>query len=83
MVALGDTDANARVWAWLRADPAAQAFLEGRPDEWGTRINPAYLPLALGTDTTIDSFPKADLTIAKGGGTRTRPATGRSTCGRT
>lgn len=67
MVALGDTDANARVWAWLRADPAAQAFLEGRPDEWGTRINPAYLPLALGTDTTIDSFPKADLTIAKGG----------------
>ncbi|WP_182710603.1 hypothetical protein [Curtobacterium flaccumfaciens] len=67
MVALGDTNANARVWAWLRADPVAAAFLDGRPDEWGMRINPAYRPLSLATDTTIDSFPKADLTIAKGG----------------
>lgn len=67
MVALGNADANARVWSWLRSDPVAAAFLDGRPDEWGMRINPAYRSLALATDTSTDSFPKADLTIAKGG----------------
>ncbi|PYY46643.1 hypothetical protein [Curtobacterium sp. MCBD17_023] len=67
MVALGNADANGRVWSWLRSDPVAAAFLDGRPDEWGMRINPAYRSLALATDTSVDSFPKADLTIAKGG----------------
>ncbi|NII42377.1 hypothetical protein E9228_003046 [Curtobacterium flaccumfaciens] len=67
MVALGNADANARVWGWLRSDPVAAAFLDGRPDEWGMRINPSYRPLALGTDPSVDSFPKADLTLAKGG----------------
>ncbi|RKR73166.1 hypothetical protein [Frondihabitans australicus] len=67
MVALGNANANARVWAWLRADPDADSFLKGHADEWGMRINPSYLPLDLGTDATVDSFPKADLTIAKGG----------------
>ncbi|WIB25770.1 hypothetical protein [Curtobacterium sp. MCSS17_015] len=67
MVALGNADANARVWSWLRSDPVAAAFLDGRPDEWGMRINPAYRSLALATDPSVDSFPKADLTIAKGG----------------
>jgi len=61
LVSLGSSDAVAEVWAWLRADPYAAAFLAGKPDEWGMRINPAYLSLGLATDTTTDSFPKADL----------------------
>lgn len=61
MVALGDTDAAAQVWAWLRADPDASAFLSGKPDPWGTVVNPAYKTLGLDTDATVDSYPKADL----------------------
>lgn len=61
MVALGSTDATAELWRWLQSDPDASEFLGGKADEWGMTINPAYKALALGTDTTIDSFPKADL----------------------
>ncbi len=68
MVALGDTDAVAQVWAWMRADPDARNFLNGQPDPWGETINPAYLALNLGTDTTTDSYPKADLSVTSNPG---------------
>jgi hypothetical protein len=61
MVALGNTDAASAIWAWLRADPDASDFLNGKADPWGTVVNPSYLSLKLGTDTTVDSYPKADL----------------------
>lgn len=61
MVALGSSDANAAVWAWLRSDPYAAAFLAGEPDEHGMVVNPAYADLGLATDPTTDSFPKTDL----------------------
>ena len=60
LVALGSSDANAHVWSWLRADPLAASFLAGEADDWGMKINPQYLELALATSLT-DSFPKADL----------------------
>ncbi|HJQ06257.1 MAG TPA: hypothetical protein VJ872_12470 [Nocardioides sp.] len=60
IVPFGDSDAAATVFAWLRADTAARNFLAGKADPWGMRINAAYKSLDLGTDTTIDSFPKAD-----------------------
>jgi hypothetical protein len=63
MTALGSTDANSLVWSWLRADPIAQTFLAGEPDEYGMAINPSYLALSLATDDSVDSFPKADLTL--------------------
>lgn len=62
MVALGSSDANALVWSWLRSDPLAKSFLAGKADDWGMRINPSYASLHLDTDTSTDSFPKADLT---------------------
>jgi hypothetical protein len=61
VVALGSTDANAEVWSWLRADPLASAFLQGEPDDYGMKINPAYLALDLAHDTSVDYFPKTDL----------------------
>lgn len=61
MVPLGDTDAAAEVWAWLRADPDANDFLSGKADPWGEVVNPAYKSLNLATDSTVDSYPKADL----------------------
>lgn len=60
LVALGSSDANGLVWKWLQSDPLARDFLSGNPDEWGTKINPAYKSLGLNT-TPTDSFPKADL----------------------
>jgi hypothetical protein len=65
MVALGSEDAFRDVWAWIRSSPDAVAFLNGTPDESGMRINPAYASLGLATDTTLDSFPKTDLTTCK------------------
>ncbi|RPE78981.1 MULTISPECIES: hypothetical protein [unclassified Frondihabitans] len=67
MVALGSSDASSAVWSWLRADPDAKAFLSGSADPWGMKMNPSYSKLNLATDATLDSFPKTDLTIAKGG----------------
>lgn len=55
----GDSDAAAQVWAWLRADPAAKRFLDGETVD-GASINTAYRGLNLGTDTTVNSFPKND-----------------------
>ncbi|HWU22621.1 MAG TPA: hypothetical protein VN088_13895 [Nocardioides sp.] len=60
IVPFGDSDAAAALWSWLRSDTAARNFLAGRADPWGMRINAAYKSLDLATDTTMDSFPKAD-----------------------
>lgn len=38
------SDAISQVWAYLRADDQARAFLAGEPDPSGMRINPYYLP---------------------------------------
>lgn len=66
MVDLDSSDANAAVWAWLRADPLASEFLAGGADEWGMTMNPSYSALNLATDTSLESFPKADLTVTTG-----------------
>lgn len=57
----GESDTARMVWEWIWADKQARAFLEGKPDEWGTRINPAY------KDTTFprSDFPRADNVCAK------------------
>ena len=59
IVPFGDSDAAAKVWAWLRSDPQANSFLAGNPVD-GATINSAYKSLNLATDTTVDSFPKND-----------------------
>jgi len=76
LVSLGSSDAVAQVWAWLRADPYAAAFLAGKTDPWGMTINPAYQSLNLATDTTTDSFPKADLSTYRQNDTVPEPGYG-------
>lgn len=66
MVPFGDTDAAAKVWAWLRSDPQAESFLQGN-EVGGATINSAYKSLNLGTDTTVTSFPKNDSSTYKTG----------------
>ena len=66
MVPFGDTDAAAKVWAWLRSDPQAASFLRGNEVD-GATINSAYKSLNLGTDTTVTSFPKNDASTYRTG----------------
>ena len=75
IVPFGDSDAAAAVWAWLRADPWASAFLKGKPVD-GVSINPAYKDLDLATDPSVSSFPKADQSTYQTGGA---PAPGYGT----
>ncbi|MFC7765210.1 hypothetical protein [Leucobacter soli] len=63
IVSFGSSDDIAQVWDWIKADPQAAGFLEGRADDWGMRINPVYQGLAIVSDASINSFPKADLTV--------------------
>lgn len=60
LLPLGNSDAFAQVWNWLKADTDARAFLSGAPDPWGMVINRYYADLNILDDTTINSFPKAD-----------------------
>ncbi|WP_066942911.1 hypothetical protein [Streptomyces lushanensis] len=57
----GNSDLNSLVWRYLQSDKDAREFLQGKPDPWGTKVNPSYLELGLDKDAPID-FPKADPT---------------------
>ncbi len=63
----GTSDAATQVWEWILADAEAKAWLEGAPDEWGMRVNPAFATTAAANSSGIPfasslpaSFPKAD-----------------------
>ncbi|MCW2854405.1 MAG: hypothetical protein JWR52_20 [Marmoricola sp.] len=66
IVPFGDSDAASQVWAWLRSDPDARNFLNGQTVD-GATINTAYQGLNLGTDTTVNSFPKNDASTFRTG----------------
>jgi hypothetical protein len=38
----GQSDTARLVWEWIVADKDARAFLEGKADPWGMKINPLY-----------------------------------------
>jgi len=56
LVPEGLADVNAQLWAYVASDEDAVNFVQGMPDPWGMRVNPAYQGLSLPTD----QFPKAD-----------------------
>ena len=63
----GGSDAAQLLWEWVLADPEANAWLRGAPDEWGMKVNPVYATdpavnpsgIAFG-DPIPNSFPKSD-----------------------
>lgn len=63
---LGRSDAARTIWTYIMADPDAKAFLDGKADPWGAKVNPYYSTSAsvnpTGTGLTLprDDFPKAD-----------------------
>jgi len=57
----GGSDAAGMLWTWLRSDPDAKAFLEGKADPWGMKINPYFLKLDPAHAARSD-FPKPEET---------------------
>jgi hypothetical protein len=53
---LDRSDANLAVWQWIKSDPDARAFIGGKADPWGTKINPHYKGMSLDRP----EFPRAD-----------------------
>jgi len=56
LVPLSPSDATDELWAWVNADTGARAFLDGKPDPWGMKVNPNYANLQL----PRDDYPKDD-----------------------
>ncbi|HAM24034.1 MAG TPA: hypothetical protein DCM51_00520 [Actinobacteria bacterium] len=57
---VSNADSINTLWRWIASDRDAAAFMQGKPDQWGTRINPNYR----GMDLDIDRFPRNDLYCA-------------------
>lgn len=62
----GRSDAAWALWAYVKADPEAAAFLAGTPDPWGMVVNhwsstdAAKNPSGVALSLPRDNFPKAD-----------------------
>lgn len=54
---LGLADGHAEIWAYIASDPDAVAFINGRADPWGMKINPRYKGMSL----KRSDFPRSDL----------------------
>ncbi|MFE7846304.1 hypothetical protein ACFUTX_14040 [Microbacterium sp. NPDC057407] len=66
LVPAGRSDIATRVWEYVMSDPAARAWLDGEPDEYGMVVNPWYStnadlnPSGVALTLPTNSFPKAD-----------------------
>jgi hypothetical protein len=57
-ILLGDeSDLTYELTRWLNANKQARAFLDGKPDPWGTTVNAAYKGIKL----PVSSFPSLDV----------------------
>ncbi|HVV38286.1 MAG TPA: hypothetical protein VHC63_16885 [Acidimicrobiales bacterium] len=62
-----NSDAARQLWDYVLADPEARAWLDGKPDPWGMKVNPVYATKVDANSTGVafgdplpDNFPKAD-----------------------
>lgn len=56
LVQLGDSDLTSLLWTWIKNDPDASAFINGKADEFGMVVNPNNQGLTLPTS----SYPRND-----------------------
>jgi hypothetical protein len=58
-----DSDVMWALTAYINADPEARAFLDGKADPWGMRVNPSYKGISLPTASwpLLDTFVPKDL----------------------
>ncbi|MBK3570656.1 hypothetical protein, partial [Streptomyces sp. MBT62] len=77
-VTQANTDSARLVWKYILANTDAKEFIEGKPDPWGMKVNPAYENGVV--SDSLDFFPKTDITPATtdcgGGNTTTITYTG-------
>lgn len=72
LMPLGRSDAARVIWTYILADTDAAAFLAGKADPWGMKVNPYYSTSAKVNPTKTaltlprDDFPKADPVEFKG-----------------
>lgn len=52
-VSFSDSDIFYRLTQWINADPAARAWLDGKPDEFGMTVNRTFLRWALPLDGPV------------------------------
>jgi hypothetical protein len=63
-----NSDTAEQVWQWILSDEEAKRWLDGQPDDWGMKVNPAYATVqsansfgvAFAADGAPSNFPKAD-----------------------
>ncbi len=67
-VVFGDSDQTYQLTRWIESDPSAAAFLDGQRDQWGMRVNTAYLP------PNSPTFPISQFTASDPGHTITVPS---------
>ncbi len=66
VVELSSSDATYGLWQWIKSDPEATAWLAGKPDPDGMKVNPFYStspkvnPSKQGIGLPMDNFPKND-----------------------
>lgn len=53
------SDVMGALTSYIASDPEAKAFVDGKPDKWGMRVNPTYKAIAL----PIDEWPLLDTFI--------------------
>jgi hypothetical protein len=56
LVPLGDSDVAELLWQWINADKDARAWIDGKADPWGMKVNPAFKKAAL----PFENFPQSD-----------------------
>lgn len=54
---LGLADGNSELWAYIKSDADAVAFINGKADPWGTKVNPRFKGMSLDRS----DFPRNDL----------------------
>lgn len=54
---LGLADGHSELWAYIASDPDAVAFIKGKADKWGMKVNPRYKGMSLDRS----DFPRSDL----------------------
>jgi hypothetical protein len=58
----GGTDVMTALTSYIDEDPEARGFLDGKPDPWGTTVNPNYKGMSL----PVDTWPMLDTFVVKG-----------------
>jgi hypothetical protein len=64
IVMAGDSDMTYELTRWIAANPAAEAFLRGKPDPWGMTVNGYYKNIIYPASDFASSDPTTVMSVA-------------------